>query len=130
MSVTDTQWARENLTPIRNKVKLIHSNEEIVPGITSIPAYGHTIGQIALLINSESENLLYLADAVHFFFQIAVPDASTIADMNPELAYKTRKMLLEKAYENKYRIMGFHFDFPGIGTIKKGEPFQWEFAEL
>ena len=123
-------WAREDLPPIRNKVTMLYGNEEFIPGITAIPAYGHTPGQIALLINSKSKNLFYVADALHFSFQVAVPNASPVADMEPTLALETRKRLINEIYENDYKLMGFHFDFPGLGEIKIGDKYQWEFEKI
>jgi len=122
-------WVTENLPPVQEKVMLIRGDEEIVRGITAIPAPGHTPGQIALLISSGSDNLLYIADALHFTFQTDVPEASPVVDMDPDRAVETRKSILEKVKENNYKIFGFHFEFPGIGHFKETDEFRWEFEE-
>jgi glyoxylase-like metal-dependent hydrolase (beta-lactamase superfamily II) len=130
MPETYALWAREDLPPIKEKVTLIKGDEEIVTGITAIPAFGHTPGQLGLLIESGSEKLLYLADAIHFSFQIAAPNYSPYFDMDPKLSSSTRKNLIKKAYDSNYKVFGFHFEFPGIGRIKKGEKFEREFESL
>jgi glyoxylase-like metal-dependent hydrolase (beta-lactamase superfamily II) len=130
MSENLASWAREDLPPIKEKLLLIKGDEEIIKGITAIPAFGHTTGQINLLIESGSERLLHVADAIHFSFQVAAPDFSPFFDMDPKISGVTRKDLIKKAYNDNYKVFGVHFQFPGVGTIKKGQKFEWQFDKM
>jgi glyoxylase-like metal-dependent hydrolase (beta-lactamase superfamily II) len=109
---------RKNLPPIKHQLVLLEGNEEIFEGIKSIPAAGHTPGNIVLLISSGTDKMLYAGDIVHFEFQFEVPDASSKFDMNSMEAAMMRKTIIELAKKNKYKLFGFHLEFPGIMDLK------------
>ncbi len=124
------QFAKENLPPISDRVTLVNGDEEIFTGIKLIPAPGHTPGQFAILISSKNDHLLYLADAMHFSFQSLIPGVSPSFDMDIDQSISTREKLIKLAYNNNYKIFGYHFDFPGLGKIIDNKQFGYEYKEL
>ena len=58
------QQAREQTTPYKAQTRLFRQGE-VAPGITAIPAFGHTPGHTAFLIESKGERLLIWGDTVH-----------------------------------------------------------------
>ena len=56
--------ALKNLPPIQNQLDLVDHEMEILPGVQTIAAPGHTPGHMALTISSEGEQLLCVSDTV------------------------------------------------------------------
>ncbi len=90
---------------------------EPLPGITVVEAGGHTPGQIAVIIHSEGEQLLYISDAFLHPLHIERTDWQTNYDFDHQEAKASRIKLIELASKNNMMINAFHFDFPGLGKI-------------
>ena len=82
-------------------------------------AEGHTPGQIALIVHSGNEHLLYISDAFLHPLHIGRTDWRTNYDLSHEQAKQSRIKLLELAYKDNMLVNAFHFDFPGLGRIDK-----------
>ncbi|GAB4511272.1 MAG: hypothetical protein OHK0046_09130 [Anaerolineae bacterium] len=109
--------ARAVMPQIAERLRVIEPEGEILPGISAVNAPGHTIGQIALMIESNGEALLHLADAAHHPVQVAYPDWTCSLDLMPETSPETRRRLFELAVARKAQVMAYHFPFPGLGRI-------------
>jgi len=119
--------ARKNLQPIQGQLDLIDHETEIVPGIRAVSAPGHTPGHMAVAIASDSEQLLYISDAVLHQIHLEQPDWYATVDFAPEQVVTTRRRLLNLAAAEKALVLAFHFPFPGLGyVIQKGEGWQWQ----
>ncbi len=119
--------AQKNLLAIQDKVILIESEGEIVPGVQAIHAPGHTMGHMALLIESKGEKLLHIVDAAHHPVQLAHPEWSPGFDTKPDVSAVTRTHLFERAADENLLMMAYHFAFPGIGRVERdGDAFKWE----
>jgi glyoxylase-like metal-dependent hydrolase (beta-lactamase superfamily II) len=122
--------AKKNLPPIQEHLDLIDQETEIVPGISAIEASGHTPGQIALIISSENDTMLYLSDVLLHPIQVERPHWHSVIDLNPEQLEATRRKLLDRAASEKALVLAFHFPFPGLGYIsKKGTQWEWRPVE-
>jgi len=112
-------FVENNISPLRGKKInfIVEDYQEILDGIVSVEAPGHTPGQIALNISDGGENLLYISDAFLHPLHIEQLDWKTSFDLDHEMARKTRIKLLNLANENDMKINAFHFDFPGIGRV-------------
>ena len=120
-------FALENLQPIQDRLELIDRETEIVPGIHAIAAPGHTPGHMAVAITSDSEQLLYISDAVLHQIHMEQPDWYTAVDYAPEQVVATRRRLLDLAATEKVLVHAFHFPFPSLGyVIQEGEGWQWQ----
>ena len=113
------KWARENLPPLEGRVELVEAGSDILPGIVTMAASGHTPGQMAVLVQSGNQKLLCLADAAHNPVQMAYPDIGYAYDMDLEKARSTRWALVEKSMNERFIVYGCHFPFPGLGYVEE-----------
>jgi glyoxylase-like metal-dependent hydrolase (beta-lactamase superfamily II) len=120
--------ASRHLNAIRERLKQFQLGEEIVPGIQSIGAIGHTPGQSALLITSGDSQFIDAADV--FFneaFDLEHPDWQTGFDLDPLQAAATRRQLLERVTTARTLVMAYHMPFPALGHIRaRGDHYEWE----
>jgi len=122
-------FIEKNITKLKDKnVQLIKGDmQEILPGVTSVIADGHTPGQVALQIDSEGQSLLYISDAFLHPLHIENLHWQTSYDLEHEKARQTRIKLLEMAYKESMLVQAFHFDFPGLGHVDKmGDRWIWK----
>ena len=119
--------ALTHLIPIADRFDRIATDAEIVPGIRAVPAPGHTPGQIALLIESEDQRLLHVADAWHHPVELPRPEWYFSFDWDPEQTVATRRKLLNFAARENLLVLPYHATFPGLGhVIAKGDTWQWQ----
>lgn len=125
-------FIEKNITRLKNKnLNLIKGDfTEVVPGIIAIKAEGHTPGQIALVIQSQKEHLLYISDAFLHPLHIEQLDWQTNYDFDHQKAKSTRFKLLELAHKDNMLVSAFHFDFPGLGRVdKKNGKWSWQYSQ-
>ena len=119
--------ARKNLPPITNRLDLIDSEIEILPGIRAISAPGHTPGHMVLSISSGGDHLLCASDTVLSPIHLEKPDWRPVFDFEPEQAAITKCKIFDRAADEKSMVFAFHFPFPSLGhVIKKGDGWQWQ----
>lgn len=93
-------------------------NEEVLPGITSIQADGHTPGHTAFRIASGGHTMMYVADITNNPLIFARhPDWQAIFDIDPRQATETRRRLLDAAASERMRLSFFHAPFPSTGYV-------------
>ena len=120
-------YAHKNLPPIQNQLALVDYEMEILPGIQTIAAPGHTPGHMALAISSEGEQLLCVSDTVLHPIHLEQPDWYAAVDLDPGQVEDTRRRILAKAANEKALVVAFHFPFPGLGhVIPKRDAWQWQ----
>lgn len=121
------RFARKNLPAIKEQLKLVEGDEELLPGIRVLEAYGHTPGHLGLKIQSQGEVLLHLADVALHPLHLEYPEWYAKVDLQPEQMVATRKRLLREATRQGARVLMFHFDFPSIGYVEgHGDAWRWQ----
>jgi len=92
---------------------------ELVSGILSVDAKGHTPGHTAYLVESDKQKLTIWGDLVHAYaVQFADPDVSIEFDIDQKQAVITRRELLKTIAADGSLAAGMHLPFPGIGHIR------------
>ncbi|HET7776791.1 MAG TPA: MBL fold metallo-hydrolase [Azospira sp.] len=92
---------------------------ELVPGITSVKAQGHTPGHTAFAVESAGKKLLIWGDLVHAHaVQFAKPGVSIEFDVDQKQAIATRKAIMKEAAASKVLVAGMHLPFPGLGHVR------------
>jgi glyoxylase-like metal-dependent hydrolase (beta-lactamase superfamily II) len=126
------QGARRVFGPIAKDVKHYEMDKEVVPGLTSIAAPGHTPGHTAYMLSSGSGRLLILSDtANHPALFVRNPDWSAVFDMDADQARATRHKMLDMAASERAQVAFYHAPFPATGHIAKDGsgfrfvPVQW-----
>ena len=106
--------------PIAKDVKRYESGKELVTGVTSVDARGHSPGHSSLMIASGNAKLFYIADATsHPVLNARNPEWHLWADMDKAMAVGTRKRLLDMAATERTPILGYHYPFPALGYIER-----------
>ena len=84
--------ARRIFRDIAGEVHRFKPGAELVPGIVSLPAYGHTPGHTAFSIHSGKDSLLVMSDTVRNpYLFVRHPDWQPIFDMDGPHAVKARR---------------------------------------
>jgi glyoxylase-like metal-dependent hydrolase (beta-lactamase superfamily II) len=119
--------ASRKLAALAGHLELIDSEMEIVPGIHALHAPGHTPGHMALSIVSGGEQVIDLVDAVGHPIHLEHPEWNMRVDYQPEVAERTRRMLLSRAAAEHASILAYHFDFPGLGYVQpQQDTWKWQ----
>ena len=112
--------ARRIFSDIAKDIRRFDAGGELVPGITSVPAYGHTPGHTAFAVASGNASMLVLGDTTNNpWLFLRHPEWQGIFDVQPDLAVTTRKALLDRAAADRMLVQGYHFPFPAAGHIAK-----------
>lgn len=122
--------AQKALLPLKDRISVFKPGADIVTGVTSVAAIGHTPGHTAYLVASGSESVLHAGDfAHHIAFQLVHPEWYTAVDFEPQQAVATRKKLLDRVAADRTMLIGSHMPFPGVGHIRARNPartsFEW-----
>ncbi|MCC6906110.1 MAG: MBL fold metallo-hydrolase [Anaerolineae bacterium] len=105
----------------------IGMDEAILPGMQAVPIPGHTPGQIAVLVESEGEKLIHMADLLHSPMQFAHPEWSPSFDADTSVSVPTRRAVLGRAADDGMLAAFYHLPFPGLGRVSRaGAAFAWE----
>ena len=113
------QQAREQTAPYKSRTRLFKQGD-IAPGITAIPAFGHTPGHTAFLIESAGERLLIWGDTVHIpEVQVPNPEVAMVVDTDPSAAVASRRRMFDMAASERMLVTGMHLHFPGFGHIAR-----------
>ena len=108
-------------------LRVIDMDQQIIPGMTAVPIPGHTPGQIAVLVASEQQQLIHLADLLHSPMQFAHPEWSASFDADTSLSVPTRRAALGRAADENMLALFYHLTFPGLGRVKHAaNGFAWE----
>lgn len=124
---------KTSLEPFMNDVELYEAGAEIVPGLTTIAASGHTPGMATFLVHSGNDQLLLTADlAYHPVVNVDRPWLPG-PDRDKETAFASRRRIFDRAATDRIPVLGFHFPFPGLGHMLKTDsayawvPANWQF---
>jgi glyoxylase-like metal-dependent hydrolase (beta-lactamase superfamily II) len=110
--------ARRIFGDIGNEVRRFRPGAEVAPGITSIPAFGHTPGHTAFAIASRNQSMLVMSDTVRNPYLFARhPDWQPLFDMDGPMAVKARRQMLDRASADRMLVEAYHFPFPASGHI-------------
>jgi glyoxylase-like metal-dependent hydrolase (beta-lactamase superfamily II) len=119
--------ARANLLPLKEHLIFIRDGEEFLPGVTAHFTPGHTSEHICFKISVGTESLFLLGDlAHHAVLSLENPLLSFSADLDPSTAAKSRTRVFSTLADERTRVLGYHFPWPGLGhMIKQGEGFRF-----
>nr|WP_245006869.1 MBL fold metallo-hydrolase [Rhizobium laguerreae] len=124
---------KRSVEPIAKDIELYEAGAEIVPGLTTIAAPGHTPGMATFLVHSGNDQLLLTADlAYHPVVNIDHPWRPG-PDRDKDTALASRRRIFDMAATDKLLVLGFHYPFPGLGRMLKTDmgyawvPAGWQF---
>ena len=103
--------------PMKAQVKTFKPGAEVVTGVNSIAAPGHTPGHSAFAVGGK---LLAMCDTTNNpVLFVANPGWHAIFDMDAGQAEATRRRMLDMAIADKMQVAFYHAHFPATGQIVK-----------
>jgi glyoxylase-like metal-dependent hydrolase (beta-lactamase superfamily II) len=111
-----------SVAPYEGRIRLFVAEEEVAPGLRSVPLIGHTPGHSGYWLTSEGKTVLIWGDIVQFpEIQSLRPDTGLAFDVNREQAGETRKYIMNKAVDERLLVAGMHIDFPAFAFVQRLE---------
>jgi glyoxylase-like metal-dependent hydrolase (beta-lactamase superfamily II) len=107
-------WVRAALVDLadRGRVTMLDSETQIVPGVTAVPAPGHTPGHTVYVIHRRGDRALLFGDAIYCPQQLTEVDWEAASDVDAVLARRTRERLWREVEDGGGMAVGPHF--PGL----------------
>ncbi|HEY4194992.1 MAG TPA: MBL fold metallo-hydrolase [Mucilaginibacter sp.] len=109
------------------QLQTFEGKTELFPGLSALPAPGHTPGHTYYVLEDNDEKIVFCGDIAHVpAVQFALPRASSIYDVDPVQAAHARKKALADAAKERYWLATVHASFPGIGHVAtNGAGYGW-----
>jgi len=110
-----------------DRVKTFDGATELLPGVWTAPAVGHTPGHTVYVLKSGGQELRFWGDMLHAQdVQFAEPDVTIHFDVDSRGAAVQRKAAFRDAALRGYLVAAAHISFPGIGHVRPaGKGFEW-----
>ena len=100
-------------------LQLFDGDVEVVPGIRSVSAFGHTPGHTMYLVTSKDEHLLLWGDLMHVAAaQFPNPAVTIKFDSDSSSAERVRIKTFADVAAKGYLVGGAHLAFPGLGHLR------------
>jgi glyoxylase-like metal-dependent hydrolase (beta-lactamase superfamily II) len=124
------ETVRRVFAPIAADVQRFEPGGEVLPGIGSIPAFGHTPGHTGFGFEAGGHRFAYLGDVANVpALFLRHPEWAVRFDMDAETARRTRRRLLDEAVDGNWVVAGYHWPGSAIGRVaRRGSGY--EFAPL
>lgn len=109
------------------RVKPFDGATELLPGLSSAPATGHTPGHTVYVLTSAGRQLHFWGDLLHAQdVQFAEPGVTIRFDVDSRAAAARRKAVFADAAARGYLVAAAHIGFPGIGHVRaQGGAYEW-----
>ncbi|MGO4331282.1 MBL fold metallo-hydrolase [Cupriavidus sp. 2TAF22] len=121
--------ARAAVAPYQasGRLRTYAAGAELLPGVSAVPAHGHTPGHSGYLFRSADHGMLFWGDLVHSHaVQFRRPEVAMEFDVDSRQAVTTRKALFAQAARGQLWVAGAHLPFPGIGHVRaEGKGYAW-----
>jgi glyoxylase-like metal-dependent hydrolase (beta-lactamase superfamily II) len=123
------QGAMASLNPYvaAGRFKPFDGEAELVPGVRSFAARGHTPGHSIYAVESKGQKLVLWGDLMHVAaVQFPQPQVTISFDNDSKSAAIQRKKAYADAAKGGFLVAGAHLPFPGIGHIRaEGRGYIW-----
>jgi len=104
------------------KLQTYKDGADVMPGLTTLSAPGHTPGHSMVRLSSNGSELLLWGDIVHnAVLQFAEPERSIVYDADPAMAIASRKRVFDMVATDGLLFAGAHLPFPGLGRATKAQ---------
>ncbi len=115
------------IPPLAQNMTFVQPGSDVVSGVSAVEAYGHSLGHLAFLIESEGSSVLVWGDVTnHYALSLQMPDWKVGFDDDKDLAITTRKRILDMAATDRLAVIGHHMPFPSLGYVEKWQgSYRW-----
>ncbi|RWD46207.1 MBL fold metallo-hydrolase [Mesorhizobium sp.] len=118
--------SQRDLGAIRERVVTIKDGDEVAPGVHAIATPGHTPGHFSYAV-SGPETLVVTGDVVtNEIVSFEHPTWRFGNDTDKQAAIATRKRFVDQSAADRFRLLGYHFAYPGLGRVERaGNAFRF-----
>ena len=123
--------ATRKLSPIADRLEPFSGSGPLagLQGIDVLSAAGHTPGSTIVVVSSGTERAMLLGDVVHCPVELLDDEWEGMADVDPELAKRTRNALARELEGKDVPVAAAHFAGLEFGRLLVGEgKRRWTFA--
>ncbi|NHX27331.1 MBL fold metallo-hydrolase, partial [Escherichia coli] len=115
------------MRPLAEKTAFLGDGGSVASGITAMAAFGHTLGHMAYMLESDGKQLVLGADfANHYVWSLGYPDWEVKFDMDKPAAAATRRKMLGMMAADGVPFIGYHMPFPAVGFVQaEGDGFRY-----
>ena len=113
--------ATKKLRPLESRLDLWDGSGRLLPGIDTMAAPGHTPGSTVLVLSSGTQRAMLLGDVVHCPVELIDDEWAGMADVDPDLALRTRIALARELEGTDTPIAAAHFPGLRFGRLLPGE---------
>jgi glyoxylase-like metal-dependent hydrolase (beta-lactamase superfamily II) len=119
------------LAPYAARMRRVGPDSEVIPGVRSVAAYGHTPGHTCYHIADGAEQMMFVADTTNRPELLARrPEFHIIFDFDAVAAEATRRRIYDRVATDRIRVTGYHFPFPANGYLtKEGSGYRFVAAD-
>jgi glyoxylase-like metal-dependent hydrolase (beta-lactamase superfamily II) len=104
------------------KLQTYTDGADILSGLTTLSAPGHTPGHSMVRVSSNGSELLLWGDIVHnAVLQFPEPERSIVYDADPAMAIASRQRVFDMVATDGLLFAGAHLPFPGLGRATKAQ---------
>jgi glyoxylase-like metal-dependent hydrolase (beta-lactamase superfamily II) len=104
--------------PIASNVTRFAPGAEVLPGVRSMPAYGHTPGHTVFTFDGGTRKAMYWADTTNVAaLFVRNPDWAVMFDMDADAARQTRRRIADHVIRENMLLAGFHLPGAAIGSL-------------
>ncbi len=119
------------LAQLRGTLELVPSGTELVPGVRSLAAPGHTLGYTIIAVTSGADQMLVIGDVFIDPTALENPEWVSVYDYDSAQGTVTRQRLLTPAVRERTLLMAYHLPWPGLGYVTQhGLGWQWRPLEV
>lgn len=110
-----------------DRFKTFDKDGEVVPGVRSLAAHGHTAGHTAYVLDSQGQRMVLIGDLIHVAsVQLASPEVTIDFDAAPTQAAQARANTFAQLAKDGSVVAASHLSFPGLGHVRKaGKGWVW-----
>ena len=124
------QQARTSLSPYvaSGQVRTFDGAQQLLPGLRSMPAPGHTPGHTFYVLEDDGIKLVFWGDVMHAAeVQLSDPSVTIAYDVDPAAARAQRLRAFADAAQAGYLVAPAHMAFPGVGRLRlDGTSYRWQ----
>ncbi len=108
----------DRLEPLAKEIRLelVRGEAEVLPGLSLVPAGGHSQGHSVVRMTSEGKTAVFLGDLVPLRSHFKTPWIMAF-DLQPGKTAEAKETLLARAYEEKWLQVLYHDAEVAFGTL-------------
>ena len=112
--------ATRKLSPLQDRLETWDAAGPLLPGIDTMAAPGHTPGSTIMVISSGADRAMLLGDVVHCPVELLDDEWAGMADVDPDLALRTRTALVQELEGSEIPAAASHFPGLQFGRLLPG----------